>query len=364
MGRAVFGSHTGIDGSKYKVLEQLYIPIPMICWDFPDLKKLNTSLLNKLFISTYQAFNFYKRKFFMNKILVTGAAGFLGSHCLNALQNKNFEIYALDKVKQHIQDTRVKWVKTDLSEPEQVEQMLNKIQPDYLMHLAWNMNAGMQLNSADNIAWVENSMDLIRRFAETGGKRVVVSGSCAEYKWGNYLYDEETTPLEPQTVYGQSKHELQQKVSAFCNKNNLSWVWSRIFFMYGPNENKKRLVPYIIRTILKGEKAKTTSGNQIFDYLYVEDVARALASLIETDFSGAVNICSGQPLKVKDLIYKIANQMNAGNLIEIGADKTNGTEPEFVVGKNDRLKEVTGWLPEIDIDSGLKRTIQSIKGIL
>lgn len=297
----------------------------------------------------------------MTKILVTGAAGFLGSSCLSVLQNKNFEIYALDKVKQQNPDTKVNWIEADLSNPEQVGQMLDNIKPDYLLHLAWKMETGMQLNSTVNNAWVDISMDLIRKFARAGGKRVVVSGSCAEYKWGNYLYDEETTPLEPQSVYGQSKHKLHQKIAAFCSQNKISYAWGRIFFMYGPNENKKRLVPYVIHSILKGEKVRTTHGNQTYDYLNVEDVARALVGLVESDFNGAVNICSGQPLKVKDLIFKIANQMNSNGLIDIGAIESKEEDPEFVVGKNNRLKKITNWRQNIDIDWGIKKTIQFIR---
>ncbi len=297
----------------------------------------------------------------MKRILVTGAAGFLGSHCLNELENKNFEIYALDKVKRQSPDTKVNWIETDLREPKQVEQMLYNIKPDYLLHLAWKMETGMQLNSPVNNAWVEISIDLIQKFAEAGGKRVVVSGSCAEYKWGDYLYDEETTPLEPQTVYGRSKHKLHQMVSSLCTKNNIGYAWGRIFFMYGPNENEKRLVSYVIRSILKGEKVLTTHGNQIYDYLYVEDVARALVSLVETDFNGAVNICSGQPLKVKDLIYKIANQMNGSHLIHLGKIDPSKHHSHNIVGNNSLLKMITSWLPEIDIDSGITKTIQSIQ---
>ncbi len=296
----------------------------------------------------------------MKKILVTGAAGFLGSHCLHELLYKNFEIYALDKVKQQYPDTKVNWVITDLREPGQVEQMLNNIKPDYLLHLAWKMEAGMKLNSAVNKEWVGISMDLIRKFAEVGGKKIVVSGSCAEYKWGDYMYNEETTPMEPQSVYGRSKHELHQMVSTFCAQNNIDYTWGRIFFMYGPYENEKRLVPYVIHSILNEKKVLTTHGNQTYDYLYVEDVARALVSLIDIDFNGAVNICSGQPIKLKDLIFKIAHHMNGSHLVQLGGVNSNKCHYHNIVGNNSLLKMITNWEQSISIDKGILQTIQWI----
>jgi nucleoside-diphosphate-sugar epimerase len=296
----------------------------------------------------------------MRKILVTGANGFLGYNCLNVLQNYEFEIYALDKFFPQNTNSKINWIEADLCNTKQIDQVFDHFKPEYLLHLAWNMETGMQLNSRIHYPWVEISMNLVKRFARAGGKRIIVSGSCAEYQWGNYYYGEETTPLKPESIYGICKHQLHQNVAEFCLKNNLSYTWGRIFFMYGPNENRNRLVPYIIHSILNENKVLTTSGNQTYDYLYVEDVANALIRLIESDFIGPVNICSGQPLQVKELILKIANSMNANHLIDLGARETEKNAPQFVVGKNDRLKTITGWQQNFDIEKGIEKTIQSI----
>lgn len=297
----------------------------------------------------------------MGKILVTGASGFLGHACLDVLKKSDFEIFAVYKSRKGSISSKVKWVEADLHEPKEVDKLLKEIKPEYLLHLAWDMEPGMKLDSHIHFPWVDTSMALIQKFAETNGKRVVISGSCAEYKWGNYLYEEDTTPIQPRNSYGLSKNELHQQVADFCSQGDLSYAWGRVFFTFGPYENKKRLVSHIVHSILKGEKVRTTHGNQVYDYLYVEDVARAMVNLFEKDFSGAVNICSGEPLKLGDLIFKIADQMNGGHLVELGALKANGDTPQYVVGRNQRLKELTGWYPQTNIDSGIQKTIQFIK---
>ena len=297
----------------------------------------------------------------MKKILVTGASGFIGSHCLKVLQKENFEIYALAKTIPQHENTNINWIETDLSQPKEVDQLFEKVKPEYLLHLAWEIVPGKYLGSHNNNKWVEISMNLIRKFVINGGKKLVISGSCAEYKWGKYICNEKTTPLEPHNIYGLSKHKLHQEVAEFCKQDKISYVWGRIFHLYGPRENPKRLVPHVIRSVLKGHPVKTTHGNQVYDYLYVEDVARALVGLIQTEYTGAVNICSGQPIKLKDLIFKIAGKMDASHLIQLGKVKSNEQHEHYIVGSNNLLNEVTCWEQLTYLDDGLDKTIDYIR---
>ncbi len=295
----------------------------------------------------------------MKKLLITGANGFLGSNCLNILQNQNFEIYALDKIIPKKRCSEVTWIQADLTDSEEIFKIMETIAPNLLLHLAWTMDTGMKLDSDIHYRWVDIGMNLVQAFAHFGGKRVIVSGTCAEYEWSTHIYKEDSSSVKPVSIYGICKNTLHRKLSTFCKRNNLSYAWGRIFFMYGQNENKKRLIPYVINSIAKGEMVKTSHGNQVYDYLHVEDVARALTKLLEIDFTGPVNICSGNPIRLKDLVYKIANIMDGNHLVQLGYHETKIDEPQFIVGSNHLLKKITNWRQEIDIDRGIKNTIQS-----
>jgi nucleoside-diphosphate-sugar epimerase len=139
---------------------------------------------------------------------------------------------------------------------------------------------------------------------------------------------------------------------------NLSAAWGRIFFLYGPHEHPARLVPHVIRGLLRREPVACTEGTQIRDYLYVRDVASAFVSLLDSDVTGAVNISSGQSLEVREIIYQIADQLDGRELVRLGALPAAGDEPPLLVGDTLRLKREVGWTPGYSLSDGLAETIQ------
>ena len=106
-------------------------------------------------------------------------------------------------------------------------------------------------------------------------------------------------------------------LNAFCQQVELSSAWGRIFFLYAPHEYPQRLVSSVIRSLLKGEVARCSHGNQIRDFLYVQDVADGFIALLDSQVNGAVNIASGSPIALKEVIYQIAGKLNRENLIEL-----------------------------------------------
>lgn len=296
----------------------------------------------------------------MEKLLITGANGFLGSNFLRVFKNAGFEIFATGKTWRPAIDPEINWITADLEDPKQAENLIKTVGPDYLIHLAWGIGPKIKKDEALQKRWIDISMNLMKVFARFGGKRVIVSGTCAEYEWGQTPLCEDSTPLIPKSIYGKSKKMFFQKLSAFCNEINLSYAWGRIFYLYGPNEDKKRIVPHVITSLAKDQEVLTTHGNQVYDYLYVDDVARAFQGLINCSYNGAVNICSGTPLKLKDLIYKIADQMNGSHLIRMGAIEIENHSNDYVVGSNERLRNIINWEQRIGIDEGIEKTIGSI----
>jgi len=300
----------------------------------------------------------------MKKTLVTGASGFIGRHALEPLLQAGHEVHAVSFKKKSGNETNIKWHQADLKNSTQTQDLIGKIQPTHLLHFAWCADPGKFWTDPENTQWVEASFNLIKNFHAQGGKRVVISGSCAEYDWNKSIYSEKASPEKPATLYGRCKQELQIKAESFCHEVDLSLCWGRIFFVYGPYEHPARLVSSVVRSLLKNEPAKCAHGKQKRDLLFVEDVASGFVSILEDEITGIVNIGSGKGVALKDVIKTIGDKIGRSNLIRMGTLPSPANDPLIMVADTKRLIEEVGWAPRFDINTGLDRTIQWWKSAL
>jgi nucleoside-diphosphate-sugar epimerase len=295
----------------------------------------------------------------MKRVLLTGAAGFVGQHCLHPLLAQGYQVHATTSLK-HAPPAAlagVHWYSADLLDAGHISALLTEVRPTHLLHCAWYAVPGKYWTAAENFRWVEAGMHLLQAFAAHGGQRVVGVGSCAEYDWGNGHCSELVTPLEPATTYGTCKHALQLSFTAFCKQARISAAWGRLFFLYGPYEPSGRLVAAAIRSILREEPFLCSHGQQIRDFSYVQDAAHALVSLLDSEVLGPVNIASGAPVALHEVIQEIADQLQRPDLVRLGALPPSENEPPVLVADVARLRNEVGWSPRYDLSSGLAETI-------
>jgi len=293
----------------------------------------------------------------MKTVLLTGASGFIGRHCIPLLVKHGYEVHALTSGKNAQADSEVSWHTTDLLNPQEVHEAMDTICPSHLMHFAWYTVPGKYWNARENIQWLQASLNLVQEFSDGGGKRMVGAGTCAEYDLRYGYCSEDLTPLKPQTLYGISKQSCHLIGLEILKAAKISNAWGRIFFLYGPYENKTRLVPSIINSLLERKTAPCSSGTQIRDYLFVEDVADAFVRLLDSSVTGQVNIASGTPVSIREIIDLIATKIGHEELIRYGQHPASPSEEPLIVADNSRLRNEVGWHQHNDLGTGLDKTI-------
>lgn len=298
----------------------------------------------------------------MHRVLVTGAGGFIGGHCLDVLAGRAAEVHAVSSRPVADREGEVEWHRADLLDAESTAALIRRVRPTHLIHLAWFSGHRAIYQSPENNRWVQASLDLLRVFESNGGERVVVGGSCAEYDWSGGYCSERLTPLRPATTYGAAKVALFRGFEDLVERTGLSGAWARIFFLYGPGEPETRLLASVVRSLLAGEPALCTHGEQQRDYLYAGDVADALVALLESEVSGAVNVGSGEAPPIKELVLGAARKLGREELVRLGALPAPEGEAPRVQAEVGRLVGEVGWHIRYGLDRGLERTIDYWRG--
>jgi nucleoside-diphosphate-sugar epimerase len=293
----------------------------------------------------------------MKRVLVTGASGFLGRHCLPILVAKGYDVHGLSRRPPVTTLPEISWHELDLLRPGYPAELFSKVRPNYLLHLAWYAVPGKFWEAQENIEWVRGSLEVLRAFADNGGIRMVAAGSCAEYDCSAGECTEHNTPLRPTTLYGKSKHAFERIIHSSSYQTNLSSAWGRIFFLYGPHEQPSRLVAYAVRALLRSEPALCSEGKQVLDFMHVADAASAFVALLESEVQGPVNVGSGNPIAVRDVLQEIGQQLGRLALIRFGA-RSSTSESHRCWANTERLVNEVGWTPQYDLTRGITQTIE------
>jgi nucleoside-diphosphate-sugar epimerase len=293
----------------------------------------------------------------VKRVLLTGAAGFIGSHCVQPLIDRGYEVHAVSRLPRATDGSGATWHATDLLRPGAAQALVERVRPTHLLHLAWFVVPGKLITAPENFDWVSASLELVRRFADAGGARLCISGSGYEYDWAHGYCTEGLTPCIPDTVYGACKHALHEMVRTFAAGRGLSDAWARVFFLYGPSEHPDRLVSSVIRSLLRGQPARCSHGRQIRDYLHVQDVADGLVAVLDSEVRDAVNISSGEATTLREITLTIGRLTGRAELVQLGAIPARANDVPLVVGSNARAAAL-GWRPRYDLESGLRHTIE------
>jgi len=288
------------------------------------------------------------------KILVTGATGFIGrAFCLEAV-NRGHQILALTRESQAL---IIPGVETALGSLAATPwDQVARFAPDAALHLAWTAEPGVYLRSPENETWLMQSKEWFQRLFDLGIPYVAGTGTCIEYAPSAAPLNEGTSALSPQFPYSRAKVALFDWLREHAPQ---SWAWFRVFFPYGAGEHANRYTSIMVRDLRAGKAITMNTPQSIRDYVEIRDAASALATAMEQRMEGAVNIGSGQGVRVVELANEIARLVRADeSLLQINPSALPDPCP-VILADVTRLRKA-GWRPETSLRDGLQRLVDSL----
>lgn len=288
------------------------------------------------------------------RVLITGGTGFIGSALARNLAGMH-EVAVLARQVPAVVPPGVRFLSGDLAAQEWP--VLDAFAPEAVVHAAWIATPGVYLESPENARWVEWSLRFLGRLAERGTRHFTVLGTCIEYAMTGRPLVEDVTPLDPRFPYSRAKVALHRELEPLLRRHDARLAWARIFYPYGEGEHPARLCSSLLARLRAGQPVQLRTPESVKDYLHIDDVARALGLLVQQQFSGTVNVGSGEGVRVRTVAAKLADLVGRPELVEV----VPGAAPDpldHVVADVTRLRGL-GWRPQVGLDAGLRRLVQA-----
>jgi nucleoside-diphosphate-sugar epimerase len=274
-------------------------------------------------------------------VLLTGATGFVGRQVLQELAQRGRAVRLVVRPGKQVQPSAAAAVESLLTTPDLFQENAGWWERacqgiDTLIHLAWYAEPGKYLESPLNLDCLSGTLEIARGAARAGVRRWIGCGTCFEYDLSAGLLTPET-PLRPLTAYAAAKAAAYMALERWLPLQGVEFAWCRLFYLYGEGEDARRLVPYLRSRLSSGEPAELTRGTQVRDYLEVREAARQIVACALGSARGAVNVCSGIALTVRELAEQIADEYGRRDLLRFGARPDNVTDPPRVLGLRSEL---------------------------
>jgi UDP-glucose 4-epimerase len=300
----------------------------------------------------------------MNNIVIHGASSFLGKNFVNYLISKkiNFNVIARESSDFSFCDgfSLINMFRYKNSISEINYQSISVANPVFF-ELSWYGVYGTDRNVPEqltvNIPLIISSIEFAKKI---NAKHWIGIGSQAEYGGLNKAITEKDI-CNPTTLYGKSKLICSSISADLCSSFSIEHSWLRLFSVYGPNDTHDWLIPYLIKEMLKNKEINVTKGEQLWDYLFIDDISEVLLKLIDKRGVGIANLGSGHPIPIRKIIEKLKILTSSDSVINYGAIEYRPDQVMYMSANITKLSKHLNWQPKTGIEEGLIKTIDYIK---
>ncbi len=307
----------------------------------------------------------------MKKVLVTGADGFIGSHLTESLLTEGYNVLALAYYNsfnnwgwlEGLKHPNLEIVSGDIRDPHFCKHITSGI--DEVFHLAALIAIPYSYVAPDSYVDtnVKGTLNICQAAKENGVKRILVTSTSEVYGTAQYVPIDEKHPKQPQSPYSASKIGADAMAMSFYNAFELPVTIVRPFNTYGPRQSARAIIPTIITQIAAGMKEiKLGDLTPTRDFNFVKDTCRGFIEIAKCDktIGEEINIASNYEISMRDTLELIAKIMESDvKFVEDTQRIRPGKSEVFRLwGDNTKIRELTGFKPEYDIEKGLIETIQ------
>jgi nucleoside-diphosphate-sugar epimerase len=299
----------------------------------------------------------------MGKILITGATGFIGNALVKELSDRGNEIVAVVRDTEKAGErfgrfVNVTIVGCDMKRIAELPSLLPEADYDACFHLAWAGSSGTERADyelqLENVRQTLNMVDVSSRLKV---KRFVGVGTLAEMDIENYLPHDGVSP-SPVSMYGIAKRMAHYMVKTQCVKHGMEYIWCMLSNTYGVGNTTNNFVNMACNKMLKGERAAFTSGEQMYDFLYITDAAKAMADAAQYGKNGTdYFLGSTKPRELKNYIQMIRDAIDPGIPLYLGEVPFNGNALGEEAFSTEKLERDTPYVSQIPFEEGICRTV-------
>lgn len=311
------------------------------------------------------------------KVLVTGADGFIGSHLVEELVKKGYEVRAfvyynsfntwgwLDTLPGSVME-HVEIFQGDIRDPNGVRVAMQEAEA--VFHLAALIAIPFSYHSPDTYVDtnIKGTLNVLQAARELGTRRVLITSTSEVYGTAQYVPIDEKHPFQGQSPYSATKIGADRLAESFYRSFNLPVTIVRPFNTYGPRQSARAVIPTVITQLLAGKtEIKLGSLTPTRDFNYVKDTANGFISIFESDqtIGEEINIATQKEISIGTLAEELIRQINPGAQIICDEQRLRPEKSEVnrLLGCNAKIRELTKWQPMYTLEQGLAETIAFLR---
>jgi nucleoside-diphosphate-sugar epimerase len=300
----------------------------------------------------------------MKRIIISGATGMIGSSIARIALEQGYEVLCIARggskqLKNIAQSANLRVIYADLNDYSKL-----KIEGvwDAFIFCAWNKSTVPARDDAEiQMGNIKYTLDAVHVAKRAGCRVFVGTGSQAEYGLVSKPLTS-YTPVNPQSGYGIAKFAAGKLSRLLCYNFGMRHIWLRILSVFGLKDSSSSLIMYTINELQAGRTPEFTKCEQIWDYLYCDDVASAVLEVAEKGVNGkSYPLGSGKFQKLSEYIKLLRDIVNPNGLLQFGKKEYYPHQPMYLCADISELTADTGWKPNISFEDGIKRILKDVR---